>query len=325
MTSPGPGLLRALADAAQTAAPQETARAVHRVLLCGSTGQVIATDGRQLLIQGGFTFPFKDEVLIPGVGVWGSKELPHDEEVLLGLGKESLTVSLGPWTLVLRVEPRGRFPPAESIVPTARGSKTRLRLGADDIALLCKELPRLPVKDEGTPLVRMEVGHDVVIRPHDSSRQTTAELKLSSAEVIGKAVSLMMNRRHLLRALKIGFNEVEIIRPDVPLCCRDSSRVFVWMPFTENGESSARPTLNSTPVQENAIVPDHAGKPSLNGDSNLSAAADPLSEAEGIKSLLTEGLTRVNRLIATLKQFRKQSKAVKAAVDSLRELPPLTP
>src|SRR5262245_44454317 len=48
-----PGLIEALADAAGVAAKAAARFAVHRVLLRGA-GEVVATDARQLLIQGGF-------------------------------------------------------------------------------------------------------------------------------------------------------------------------------------------------------------------------------------------------------------------------------
>ena len=67
-----------------------------------------------------------------------------------------------------------------------------------------------------------------------------------------------------------------------------------------------------------------AGQPSLNGD-KLSATFDPLLEAETIRSLLTEAQSRLARLLASLKQFRRQRRALRTAVQSLRELPPLTP
>ena len=52
---------------------------------------------------------------------------------------------------------------------------------------------------------------------------------------------------------------------------------------------------------------------------------DPLPEAEAIKELLAGAQARLTRLIATLRHFKKQSRAVRAAVESLRQLPPLTP
>jgi hypothetical protein len=47
---------------------------------------------------------------------------------------------------------------------------------------------------------------------------------------------------------------------------------------------------------------------------------DPLVEAETLKAALQEALNRSTRLIAGLRQFRKQHKAVASAMASLRQI-----
>ena len=47
--------------------------------------------------------------------------------------------------------------------------------------------------------------------------------------------------------------------------------------------------------------------------------SDPLEEAEALRSALQEAHNRVSRLIASLRQFRKQRKVVESAVASLRQ------
>ena len=56
------------------------------------------------------------------------------------------------------------------------------------------------------------------------------------------------------------------------------------------------------------------------GDRRDDQQVDPLSEAEELRSQLQEALTRTSRLLATLKQQRRQRKAVDTAVQSLRKL-----
>ena len=51
---------------------------------------------------------------------------------------------------------------------------------------------------------------------------------------------------------------------------------------------------------------------------------DPLAEAEALKMALQEALNRSTRLIAGMRQFRKQHKAVASAMASLRQFQ-LTP
>jgi hypothetical protein len=52
---------------------------------------------------------------------------------------------------------------------------------------------------------------------------------------------------------------------------------------------------------------------------------DPLAEAEAVRALLAEAQSRLSRLVAALKQHRRQARAVQATVASLRQLPPLGP
>ena len=55
-------------------------------------------------------------------------------------------------------------------------------------------------------------------------------------------------------------------------------------------------------------------------DDPAAGKVDPLVEAEELRSQLQSALTRTNRLIAMLKQQRRQTRAVQAAMASLRRL-----
>jgi hypothetical protein len=68
-----PTFLETLDDACRTAARLQTRHAIDHVQLCGKTGQLVATDGKQLLLQGGFKLPFAENLLVPAVpGIWRS-------------------------------------------------------------------------------------------------------------------------------------------------------------------------------------------------------------------------------------------------------------
>ena len=47
---------------------------------------------------------------------------------------------------------------------------------------------------------------------------------------------------------------------------------------------------------------------------------DPLTEAEALRGLLHEGQLRLSRLLSALKQQRRQTRALRSAMDSLRNL-----
>ena len=80
-----PRLTRALADASATTDPDSLRYALGCVQLHGDHGSVIATDGRQLLAEDGFSFPWDGELLLPvsapdglSAGLFGQANWPDD-------------------------------------------------------------------------------------------------------------------------------------------------------------------------------------------------------------------------------------------------------
>ena len=57
-----------------------------------------------------------------------------------------------------------------------------------------------------------------------------------------------------------------------------------------------------------------------NGSAEPGEPLDPISEAEELRVALQTALTRTSRLIAALKQQRRQSRVVETALASLRRL-----
>lgn len=111
-----PGLLKALDDACQTTDPDSTRFALGCVQVQGGAGKIVATDGRQLLIQSGFAFPWDGDSLVRGTKVFGSPHLPQDEPVLVGRTDDWFALSVGPWTFWRRIDKEGRFPKVEDHV-----------------------------------------------------------------------------------------------------------------------------------------------------------------------------------------------------------------
>jgi len=87
-----PDFLQALHEASRTAAREGVRLALQKVQLRGGRGDVIGTDGRQLLIQGGFALPWQEDLLVPAVTVFGCPELPRDAPVAVGRTASHLCV-----------------------------------------------------------------------------------------------------------------------------------------------------------------------------------------------------------------------------------------
>src|SRR5262249_53897675 len=129
---PGEGFLVALAEAARTAGRDVRGRAAGRILLRGSDGAVVGTDGRQLLIQAGFTLPCKADLLIPALPAFTCRELQDSTPVLLGRAQESITLQAGPWSLLMRAEAARGYPNVNAVIPSPEKARTRLVLDPED-------------------------------------------------------------------------------------------------------------------------------------------------------------------------------------------------
>ncbi len=139
------GILKALDEAAQTTG-ESPRYAVHRIQLRGSSQDIVATDGRQLLVQGGFSFPWKEDLLVPAVGAFLSREIPQDAPVSVGKTDTHVCLRIGSWTFYLAFDAQGRFPDAEKVIPSLTGPVTTWKLSEEDALFLAKALPRLPVE-----------------------------------------------------------------------------------------------------------------------------------------------------------------------------------
>ena len=89
-------IVTALRDAAATADNNATRYALNCLQLQGEPGKVAATDGRQLLIQHGFDFPWDDDVLIPARKVFASRELLNNQSAEVGRSDDWVCFRIGP-------------------------------------------------------------------------------------------------------------------------------------------------------------------------------------------------------------------------------------
>ncbi len=338
------GFLVALGEAARTTADAATARlSLSRVQLRGRSGEVIATDGRQALVQAGFPLPWPEDLLVPRVPVFAGRLPPGATPVAIGRTESHVVVRAGPWAFALRIDAGARYPDVRGVIPRQNDRSTRLRLDPADAALLRKALPGLPGKDEHLRPVTLELGPRPVVRARALSGDTQEEVGLTRSAVSGPPLRVVTDRRYLLRALQLGFGEFEAGPGERPLVCRQGQRTYLWMllsdkealpptsaarpvgaavepsPFTrEVPDPTRRPIAMSRPVPHNGHPPqDGAAAPHAAG-SPESGLETLLAEAEALRGLLQEAQGRLGRLLAGLKHQRRQAKAVETALASLR-------
>jgi len=247
--------------------------------------------------------------------------------------RERITLEVGPWLFDFAVEDQVRFPDVDRVIPNARSALTRLYLDARDITDLIQRLPRLPGRDDPRRPVTLDLGNTIAVRSR-SEKGETSEVVLSHAKREGPTLRVEMDRRYLIRALKLGFTEILVADARQPLFCEDARRTYLWMPLSDANTEPAAPVSLPNPVRRSPPAPPETAQrttnmptnePRANGEHRNGSAdpgelIDPLAEAEELRVQLQAALGRTNRLLAALKQQRRQSRVVQTALASLRRL-----
>jgi hypothetical protein len=335
------GFLTVLDEACRTVGKEQGGRfALTRIQLRGRRGDVVATDGRQLLVQAGFRLPWNDDILIPRTSVFACREFACDDQVLLGRSKTHVAVRCGPWTLLLEIDPKSRFPDTQAVIPRSVSIAARLTLDDRDAALLTSVLPKLPgVRDFSAP-VTLDVGRRIAIRARAEGSDQVTEVPLVHSTATGPPMLLHLDRRLLHRAVAMGFRELEAVDADTPVMFRDRRRTFLWVLLDKkNAIPAGADVIRVDPADGTAAPPatppltrkEMEMPPPNNGqhpqqdrlrDQPLEKwdIEDIIAETEELRSVIQDAGARTIRLLAALKHHRRRSRAVQQAMHSLQQL-----
>jgi hypothetical protein len=327
--------LAALGEASRVAARESTRFAVCHVQIRGKTGQVIATDGRQMLIQGGFQFPWDDNVLVPRLPLLDLPSVSRSGPAGLARAGDHLILRVGDWAFWLALDTTGRFPDVEGAIPRERGG-ARLFLNTQDAAFLVTTLSKLPGRDDEHAPVTIEFATLPAIRARSSQGGPTTEVILTRSDSGGTPLRVATNREYLLRAAALGLETIQAYRADVPLVGKAADKTYVWMPLDKSevispgkdverllsAEDVPPPPADLPTQRRRTLMPPPPGNGHSSDDRTppeRGGFGDLLAEAEALRNLLADASARSARLVATLKQHRRQAKAVRDAVVSLRQ------
>ncbi len=346
--------LDALTEATQIAG--ESGRfALNCVQLDAPRGRAIATDGRQLLIQAGFTLPWDEAVLIDGSPVFGAAGLPRDCPLQVGRTATHIVIRAGAWTLGCAIRTGLRYPDVDAIVPADTQGATVLRIDSADAATLTRSLDRLPGADQEYRPVTVECNGCVALRAKAAEGPQVTELILDRSAYSGSPALLCTDRRFLARAIRLGCATIAIEKPNAPLVGRRGRLTYLWQPLEPTAailhpddairivasathrsevppaEPVSRSLVNPCPepiprhptprkpMRESETAPDRAVRfepaPVIKTD-----PASLIAEAERLHASLAEAKLGLARLIAGLRRHRKQSKLVSETLKSLRQL-----
>jgi hypothetical protein len=331
------GFLDALAEAVATAAEDDSRYALSCIALRPGSGSIAATDGRQVLIQAGFSFPWAGEVLIRRSPLFACRELPRELPVSIGKTESHLALRLGPWTIWLAVQANLRFPDVDRILPGPTDAATRLKLDRSDAQFLLESLGRLPGADEPNGPATLDLNGKIAVRARAGHEGPSTELVLGRSGYTGTPVRLQTNRELLARAIRLGFAELEVVDADAPLVCRDDRRVLAWQPLSKDSaieasdddtriESGSHPApppteaaLKPRIAMDRPTLPDRPA-PVIAPEATPTGLASLIREAEALHEALAAARSRAGRLVVALRKQKRRERLVSATLASLRQL-----
>jgi len=337
-------LLDALRAAAGIADPTSARYSLGCLQLRGSKGDVAATDGRQLLLQNGFVFPWDDDVFVLRNAVFGCKDLCCDGPATIGKTDKWVTLQVGPWTIHLAIEKDARFPNVDDHIHNPDAATTRLSLTKPDACFFADAIKRLPCADEFNQPVTVDLNGSVTVRARAGDDTPPTELLLSGASFSGDAIRFNTNREYLAGAMNLGLREFCLYGPEGPIQGRDANRVYVWALLGKDGaikpsedairiepsSGSPQPSANSESRTTRTRRTMSSSKQSTNGQANTAGDANGKSDTAGITALIEQAetvktslgtaLAETKQVVAALKKHRLQSKALQSALASLRQL-----
>ncbi len=221
-------LLGALTAASETCDEADTRYALSTIQLRGKTSDIVATDGRQLLIQGGLRFPWNDDVLVRHAPIFASPMLPRDRAISIAKTDTHVVLRAGSWTLFLEIQKDVRFPEISHIVPGPETAATRLTIDDSDAAFLADTLPGLPQADDTYVPLTLELNGRVTLRTRGGDPERTTELVLNRSRFTGAPLRVNGERDFMLRALRLGFRDLEIQDAKSPIAARVARSIYVW-------------------------------------------------------------------------------------------------
>ncbi|MEQ8854798.1 hypothetical protein [Gimesia sp.] len=300
-------LMDALRDACETATEDSARYALDHLQLRGSEGQVISTDGRQLLVQDGFQFPWDGELLVPVNRLLCSRELRRGKSVEIGRTADWVALRSGAWTIWLRIDAKARFPDVLELVNNRPEAVASLQIPDEDGEFICAALKPKPFHQDDAGKVTLDLNGKVTVRTRDAGQGQQRDYVLCRSERSGESLRANTSRDYFRRALQLGFREISLSGSDTPASCRDDHRIYVWALLTQADALQPQPDavlIESTSVSHQAA---QSRKKQKQVTERVPSGKKPSVEAEQVltqmKSLcggLTETVSHIRDLMAQL-------------------------
>lgn len=245
---------KALIAAFETTDPEHVGRfALSRVQLKGSKGSVIATDGRQLLIQTGLHWPFEADLLLANYRkLFASADFPEGPIECCKTDRYLVFCSTN-WEFFLPIEPSQAYPRVEDVIPGDDQAVATLEVSHGDAKYLREVLPLLPFDEmDGYRPVTIELNGKIFVRASSVKSPAGIEVILRNSERSGVDLLCAMQRGHLQRALDLGLRRFQFFGGDhAPVVVRQGDTTYCWAAFDKSAvvTGSAHAEVRESPLE----------------------------------------------------------------------------
>jgi len=116
--------LRAFDDAVRCTDRTPARYDLNCLQLQGRRGAIVATNGRELFREDGFTLPWIEDVLVPRTSVFTCNEL-RQHPPTIGRTETHVVVGAGPWSVFLPIATKGTYPHIDQVIPKVGPTATQ--------------------------------------------------------------------------------------------------------------------------------------------------------------------------------------------------------
>lgn len=306
--------LRALDDAGRCTTREPKRYALNRIQIRGQAGEIIGTDAYFVFRREGLQLPFKDEILIPALPLFGLPELTNSQLIRIGCTDRHFVIVADEVTIYLAIDREGRFPDVASVIPKTPKPAT-LRLDPDDALFLLDTLPALPGSQDEHKAVTLDLipGPAGIVRANAECSREVVEVRLNRSSVTFGPVQMVIDRRFLIRMLTLGCRTFRAASTQQPIVA--TGEAITTIAVALDSSHIVPPSRHARVLQSTSLKPRSRRScmktpETLANGSSDSEANDPLFEAEALRTALGEAQQRLGKLVSSLRSKRKEQKAL---------------
>lgn len=314
---------------------------------------VVGTDGKHLFSANSFKLPLAQSILIPehkflawkgfnSDGEWRLKTLPATKEEA-----PVFELSSDHWRFTSR-SADGNYPNWKQVLPSPAAYQTTISIKPEAVEQTIRAVQQLPTTDDMHRLIGIRaVDQQLWFLGRSRSDSVWTKIRIHEAGIAGPGVTVFLNRNMLVKALRFGLSNIDIIDAISPLRLSLGGRQMIVMPLRPQEEPAAVSSPPpSAPVVEQTQTPPSAGQPdqpipsmqttTTTTNSQPSPAGSPatvtmtgtpetkpaletaLAQIESLKTACRESIASLGKLGDTVRQALREQKAGDKDLQSVR-------